>query len=416
MIVWTLVAILIVAGSVSASRKGRLIGRVLDPEGNPIEGVRVTATAVELPDFREMRTTDKKGVFKLDFDEVNVVYKYRFEKAGYQTLMTEQTWLKDGSERFDFTMYPGAAPEAATLAPVSTSNPAILAFNSGVAAYEGLDFQTAAEQFKEALGHDPELRQAWAALSVSELELKNYQEAADAAEKAIALGSSHETVLRTRWEAYRNLGDDAKAAEALEALEKAGRRSEEAKKIFNEAVRLSKADDYDGAFTKFQEAVEVDPNLEIALLGVATTGLKIGRYEEAVEAAETILEDDPYNDQALRIRYNASLEIENEDLIFDSLVGLAAVEPEMARESLWLLALRAYDANDLERAKERFGRVLEVDPHHAKCHYYLGLIYMGEGANQQAKRYLERFVELAPDDPEAATASELVAFLTSSEQ
>ncbi len=76
--------------------------------------------------------------------------------------------------------------------------------------------------------------------------------------------------------------------------------------------------------------------------------------------------------------------------------------------------MAAYDANDMERAKARFTKVIQVDPNNAKAHYYLGLIYVGEGANAEAKRSLERFVALAPDDPEAATASELIVFLAGS--
>jgi tetratricopeptide (TPR) repeat protein len=104
----------------------------------------------------------------------------------------------------------------------------------------------------------------------------------------------------------------------------------------------------------------------------------------------------------------------HEDLIIDALVSLAAAEPQTAREGLWLLAIAAYDAGDMDRAKLRFGKLLEVDPNHATAHYYLGLIYVGEGANDEAKKHLERFVQLAPDDPEAATAGELITFLSDS--
>jgi Tfp pilus assembly protein PilF len=90
------------------------------------------------------------------------------------------------------------------------------------------------------------------------------------------------------------------------------------------------------------------------------------------------------------------------------------VEPTTARDGLLRLALAAYDAQDVDRAKERFGKVLEVDPTHARCHYYLGLISVNEGANYEAVRHFERFIELAPDDPDAATAGDLVKYLSGS--
>lgn len=412
MIACGLVLILGVTVSASAGRKGRLVGRVVDPDDNPIPGVTVTATSEQLPNFRVVETTDKKGVFKIDFDVINVVYRYQFQKVGYQSTEATQTWRKDGTARHDFTMQPGATRAVSGSPAASTSNQAILAFNAGVAAFEAKDYATAEAKIEEALGHDPELRQAWGVLSVIELEQGHYQEAVEAAEQAMALGSTDEVILRTRWEAYRNLGDEAKTAEAREDAEKAGRLTEEAKRIHNEAVALAKAGNYEGAFAKFQEAVEVDPNLQVALLGVATTGLKIDRNAEVIAATETILKEDPQNEQAIRMRYNASLKLGDENLIIDALVSLAVVEPDMARDGLWLLALAAYDASDMARAKMRFNKVIEVDPNRPRAHYYLGLIYVSEEANAEAKSHLERFLELAPDDPDAATAEDLVKFLS----
>jgi len=413
-IAWVLVVILMASGSAFAIRKGRLIGQVVDPDGNPIEGVTVTATSKDVPGFNVVDTTDRKGVFKVDFEVINVVYHYRFDKVGYQTLEAEQTWKKDGTARHEFIMSPGASPAVDVVDPASTSSPAITAFNTGARAFEVKDYATAVTSFEEAVGHDPEFYRAWGALSVALIEEDRFQEAAEAAEKAINLGSTHEMVLRARWEAYRNLGDDAKAVEAQEALERSGRLAEEAKRAFNEALALSKQGDYEGAFLKYQEASTLDRNLQLALFGVATTGLKINRNEEALAAAESILDEDPKNEEAIRIRYNAALVLGQEDLIIDALVSLAPVEPETARQGLWILAMAAYDADDMDQAKRRFGRVLEVNPNRPRAHYYLGLIYVGEGANEEAKSHLKRFLQLAPDDPEAATAGELVRFLSGS--
>src|SRR6185436_3918600 len=70
-------------GLASAFRQGRLIGKVLDPKGKPVAGVRVTTTSPTLPDFKETAVTDDKGVFKVDFEKIDIVYVYELEKAGY---------------------------------------------------------------------------------------------------------------------------------------------------------------------------------------------------------------------------------------------------------------------------------------------------------------------------------------------
>jgi hypothetical protein len=62
-IVWVLIVILVVPGLALAKRQGRLVGRTVDPDHNPIQGVSVTTTSPQIPDFREVDITDEKGVF-----------------------------------------------------------------------------------------------------------------------------------------------------------------------------------------------------------------------------------------------------------------------------------------------------------------------------------------------------------------
>ena len=411
-----LVLIALVPGAAEAARRGRLVGKIVDPDAKPIQGVMVTATSPDLPSFKKIQTTDKKGVFVLDFDKIDVTYHYRFDKTGYDSLEANQLWTKDGSEFFDWTLHPATVPvvdagDAPVMAASSTSAPAVEAYNTGLAALKAKDRATAEAKFQEAVQHDPNLTPAWAALSSLSLELGHDAEAAAAAEKAIALGSTEEAVLLARWQAYKNLKDEAKAAEALQDLETIGRRTEEAKRLHNEAVVLVKTGDDAGAFGKFQEALALDPNLQVSLLGLATAGTKIGRNAEAIAAVETILKTDPANEAAIRIRYNAALALGDQAKLIDALVSLAPYEPKVGRDGLARLAFEAYDANDLPTARERFGRVIEIDPSYPQAYYYLGVIDAGRGANAEAKKHLDRFLQLAPNDPEAPSAREMLRYL-----
>jgi Tfp pilus assembly protein PilF len=394
-----------------ARDRARLVGRVVDPEGKPIEGVAVTATSQEVPTFREVRTTDKKGSFTIDIHVIDVTYHYRFEKDGYEPLDAQQDWHLEGTQKFDWTMRPGSGRTVSGPPPASTSEPAIIAYNAGITALRAKDNATAEAKFKESVGHDPKLVQAWVLLSTVQVQTGHDKEAAESAEKAMALGSRDEAALTARWQAYKNLKDDAKAAAALKDLEGAGRRTEEAKKIHNEAVALVKAGDNAGAFAKFQEALGLDPNLQASLVGLATAGLKIGRYDEAATAAEAILKMDPKNPAALRLRYNACLGLGDKDRLAEALIGLSVVEPTVAKNGLLKLAFDAYDANDKDHAKARFLKVLELDPNQPLAHYYLALILVNEGNNAEAKSHLEKVVALAPTTPEAASARDMITQL-----
>lgn len=398
-----------VPGLAFAQRKARLVGKVVDPEGKAIQGVTVTATSPDIPNFREVVTSDKRGAFIVDYRDIDVTYHYRFDKAGYQTLEVNQEWRLEGTQQYQWTMAPGnTAAAAGGPPPASTSEPAVVAFNAGVAALKAKDLATAEARFKETVQHDPKLARGWVALSSVQVQTGHNKEAAEAAEKAMALGVRDEALMTARWQAYRNLKDDAKAAEALKDLESVGRAAEEAKKIHNEAVALVKAGDNNGAFAKFQEALKVDPNLQPALLGLGTAALKIGRNADAATAAESVLKTDPSNEQAIRIRYNAALALGDTDRLFDALVGLAAVEPAAAGKGLLKLAFDAYDANDRDTAKARFLKVLEIDPNQALVHYYLGMLYVNEGNTAEARKHLEQFVTLAPTSKEATTARDIL--------
>jgi Tfp pilus assembly protein PilF len=403
-----LILMWLVPGLAFAEKKARLVGKVVDTQGTAVQGVVVTATSPQVPNFRETRTTDKRGAFVIDFSDIDVTYHYRFEKVGYQTLEAQQEWHLEGTQRFEWVIAPAAPSAAGGVAPASTSAPAVLAFNAGVEPRRPRAPATAETKFKEAVQHDPNLVRAWVVLSTVQVQTGHNQEAVASAEKAMALGSKDEATLQARWQAYRNLKDEAKAAEALKDLEAVGLRAEQAKKLHNEAVALVKAGDHAGAFGKFQEAVNIDPGLQVSQLGLATAALKIGRNAEAATAAEAILKADPENGAAIRLRYNACLLLGDKDRLAESLVGLAVVEPAVASNGLLKLAFEAYDGNDSARAKAGFTKVLQVNPNQPQAHYYLAMLCINLGATAEAKSHLERFLELTPSGQDAVTAREML--------
>jgi Flp pilus assembly protein TadD len=98
--------------------------------------------------------------------------------------------------------------------------------------------------------------------------------------------------------------------------------------------------------------------------------------------------------------------------LVDALVALAPFEPRIARDGLVRLAFESYDANDLVAAKDRFSKVLQIDPNYPHAYYYLGIINASRGDTAEARNQIERFLQLAPKDPEANSARDMLKYLS----
>jgi tetratricopeptide (TPR) repeat protein len=417
-VAWLLILMWIVPGVVFAQERARLLGRIVDPQGKPIQGVNVTVTCKQDPKFHETRTTDKKGTFTVIFSQINVTYQYLFEKEGFKTLEANQDWSAEGSQRFDWTMQPGTnevkVQEPGVAAPVSTSPEAIDAYNAGVLASRAKDYKTAVAKFKESVGFDPKLVVAWIGLSTAQSQLRDFKDSAASAEKAVELGSKEPALLTTRYQAYKNAGEDEKAAAALKDLEAVGRAAEEAKKLHNEGVALAKSGDNAGAVAKFQQALAIDPTLIASEVGLAQSALKTGQYAEAATAAEAILKEDPKNDQALKLRYNACLGLGDPDRLAQTLIGLYAVDPVVAKKGLLKIAVDSYyDAKSKDKGRAAFAKILEWDPNEPYSNYYMGLFLIADGKNAEAKAHLEKVVAVAPNTEQGKSAKDMLKQLDS---
>ncbi len=416
----TVVAALLMAAcffpaAAAAQQAGRIAGTVLTTEGVPIEGVRVTISPVGL-DTEIVKTTNKKGKFTVAHSDAAMSYTYTFEKDGFKTLVLEVKPPVGGTELREFQLLPAASAPAQTSeataqeSPSRRVSPAVRAYNQGVEAQRLGDLASAAGHYREAAELDAELAVAHTSLAAVLLEQEDFPAAAAEAEAALAVDADDVRAMLIRFEAYRLAGDSAKADEAAKALRKVGNLEDAATRIFNEGADAFNSGDVAAAQSKFQQAVELAPDMVPPYVALAQISLAQGSAAEALAMARAALDRDPDNLRALQIAYDGARLTGDTETATRVLERLMELDPEWVTTTLFAHAAQLYDANQLEAAIAELEVVVRTDPGLAKAQFLLGVALFNSGRVDEGRAHLETFLELAPDDPEAEIARGILSF------
>ena len=403
------------AGPLWAAAQGRVFGTLIDEQEQPLAGVTVTIKNLDTND-ETVRETNKKGKFTVVLLDATKRLAIRREKEGYQSFeealepvvgdVLRATWrLVKGSGA---QAGPATAP-AAPAGPEATTAKAARLYEAGAEAFEAGDLDLALEKFQEFAAEHPDLPEVHRALAMTYLRKESYPEAAAAAERLLELESGDSTGARIRLEAYREMGDEERAAEALAKLEEIEPSADTARLVFNSGVGLFQAGDLEGAVERFERAVEMDPELAPAYSVLASIYLNLGQYEKSIANAERHLELAPNDPRSYGILYLDHRILGDQDKADEAFAAMKAANPGFLGEEFLEFGIRDFNAGNVAAAREIFERVLETLPDQPKAHYYLALCQLSAGDTAQAKEHLQRFVELAPDDPDAATARDMLA-------
>jgi tetratricopeptide (TPR) repeat protein len=204
----------------------------------------------------------------------------------------------------------------------------------------------------------------------------------------------------------------AAAASGALTLDPAKAAKADAAEVYNQGVTALQAGDPDTARALFLTAIQKSPDLGAAHGALARVYMQDEEHEQAIEHALLAIENDSDVDAMQQVLYASYTATGQDGKAQEALEKLKAASPEKASQNLFNEAAEAYNKGDMEAAKAGFEQVLAVSADHAKAHYLLGLIYINEGNNARAKELLNRFLVIAPDDPDAATAKEMIAYLS----
>lgn len=182
---------------------------------------------------------------------------------------------------------------------------------------------------------------------------------------------------------------------------------------YNEGVTRLQASDKPGAIAKFEEAAQLNPKLPDAQAILAELYLDQGKNTEAIAAADRYLALQPNAPRGLSVRYDAYLaagQAEQADAALEALIQADPSQDTAVR--LLNKGVNLFNASKVEQAVQIFERVLQIAPDVAKTHYMLGLSYANSGQTEKAKEHLTRFLELAPNDENAAAAKEMLEYVS----
>ena len=394
--------------SVADAQIGRIRAQVFDVNGNPLEGVTVTVTAPDLDDFEIVKVTNKKGKFTVTHSDVGRTYLYTLSKEGYETTRQEIQPAAGGTMMAEFILPPPQADQQPS-APAGKSR-AIKVYNEGVEAQDMGDLALATEKYRQAAEIDENLAAAYTALSAVYHLQEEYEQAAQAAEQALAIDPSDVRALQLRFDAYRALGDDEMTSKAADDLKTVGDLSDVAARVYNEAVEAYNAGDAAEALSKFLQVIDLDPDLVSAYVVLGSLYLQQDAAAQALSMAKEALAREPDNVQAYKVQYDAARQLGDMAAADAALDGLVDVDPEWVASGLFEHAVEMFNAGNLPLAKAELDRVLQAKPDHARAHYVLGMVEFNSGNSDRAVELLQQFMELAPDDPDVATAKEMISY------
>jgi tetratricopeptide (TPR) repeat protein len=403
-------ALVFVLGSRNVDAQNERVGGVVkDTAGNPLQGVTITVTTDAREDFSMTKSTNKKGKFIIVHLDVALTYTYTFEKEGYQTFTHEVRPL-DVYDSLEFVMLTLEQAGQVTDQPISGRARAVKTYNEGVVAKQGGDLDGAEKLFREAVEIDPELVEGYVALASVAHERGDFATAATQAERALELDPDNLLALQLRFDAYRQLGDEGKAAEAAGAMRAAGAGFEAAVVVFNDGVRAYREGNVAEAAAKLEEALALDPDMVQGYVVLGGIALSQGDFARATELAATALAKDPANVGALKVSYDAARGLGDVEGAQQALGRLVEADPSWASTGLYDHGVDLYNDGDMVGSIAAFRQVLESEPDDAKSHYLLGMALYNTGDTAAAREHLTRFLELAPDDPDAPIAREVLSY------
>jgi len=257
--------------------------------------VLVVVTTPNISTFKMTVKTDKKGQYGLIVNDATIPYKLHYEKDGFAAHEEQKKFSTVEVTNVDVKL---SKPQMVQAAPaqMTTSDQAALAYNAGVELLNSGDKAGAAAKFQEAANKNPDLPQAWQALTVLAYQNKEWAKVLDAGQKATDLDPTMTSIYQMMAVAAEQTGDKKAAAQWQAKHAEANPDTPEV--IYNKGVEALNAKKTQEAADYFTKAIQAKPDFAMAHYQLGIVSLNLKKNADAKEHLQKYLELDPNGKEA----------------------------------------------------------------------------------------------------------------------
>jgi tetratricopeptide (TPR) repeat protein len=300
-------AVMLAFAATASAQTGVVRGKVVDAQGAPVEGAKVTISAKSVKNTREVKT-NKKG----EFVQVGLF-------PGDYTITAEKDKLKSSQEAkvsigdnppMEFRLAPAAGDNAEMAAKQAALQKV---FEEGVELSKTGKYDESIAKFNEAIAQLPNCPDCYYNIGYANSQKKDFAAAETAYKKAIELKADH----CAAWAGLANAYNVANKTDlALEASAKSstcgggaagaagGAGGLDASGLYNQGVILWNAQKFAEAKEKFDAATKADPKFEQAWYLLGKANINLGDFAGAVAAFEGYLQNAPTGEHAEEVKKN----------------------------------------------------------------------------------------------------------------
>jgi len=297
--------LMVIASTAIAGTQGRVIGKVTDSAGNPIEGVNVIFTTSSIRNFKLTTKTAKDGRYGSIVNDATISYHMHFEKEGYVAADLDKKFSTVDATTVDQKLFkqgeggaPGGARPAVAAAPAAPSptGQAAVAYNEAVDLLNAGDKAGAEAKFLEAVAKNPDLPQGWNALASISYDKKDWSKVIQYGEKATDLDPSLTNLYGLMADAAAKSGDKAKAAEWRKKFEEANPDTPEM--LYNKGIDAYNKRNSKQAEEYLEKAVAAKPEFALAHYYLGLAAMNNKKNAVAREHLQKYLDLEPNGSEA----------------------------------------------------------------------------------------------------------------------